>query len=98
MLRKITFNKKRKGSSNRLICRTDTKAIVELSYDGSSPVGYDVVRIKRRPLAEGSIINDSLIADGYTDSEVFPSDSEWGSFGWSYDSMQMALDKYSRLP
>lgn len=70
---------------------------------GNQPPTYEVVRIKSAPkdyqfpprtLKDGTTIEGKFIKAG---SESYPSNEDWGTYGFSYPSRDQAESKYRDL-
>lgn len=79
----------RKGFTFTLLKREGDKAIYEQKM-GSKLLAYEVIKVRRH--------------DGYTiagvfmePSETYPSDSDWGTYGWTYTKLEQAKTKYDSL-
>jgi len=81
------------GSEYRLIERKGCVAILEVTYPNISEdkvVGCDVCLIKFR--GENAIDGRTINAD-----EAYPSSSEWGKKGFSYQTYDTAKGKFDEL-
>lgn len=79
----------KKGFEYKLIKRVGDKAIFEQTK-GKKIKLYEVIKIRRH--------------DGYTiagvtmePAETYPSDSEWGTFGWTFTNLEKAQEKLESI-
>ncbi|HEY1871521.1 MAG TPA: hypothetical protein VGG71_10710 [Chitinophagaceae bacterium] len=72
------------------ICRTDKAAIYEQSMPDGRRVFYEVWLIRIRPPYQ-------IEGRQYGISERMPSNSDWGSFGWTFYDMTQARKRYDLL-
>jgi hypothetical protein len=82
----------RKTFTYKLLKREENKAIYEQCRDGKL-MAYEVIIIRRH--------NGYTLAESYIEpAETYPSDSEWGVFGWTFqkNDLQAAEKKYNLLP
>lgn len=83
---KTTF--KKDGTIHKLLKVDGVVELYELSYDGSSVVGYSVMRRTKKPLPFDKSGNTYM---------ALPSSSLWGIHGWSYMTLCGALDRFNKL-
>jgi hypothetical protein len=78
--------------SLKQIRRSGMVALYELYGANKLLYGYEVVIIRRRPAEEA-------FGKAYPERELYPSNEEWGTRGWSYGTAQgdLALESFQRL-
>jgi hypothetical protein len=80
---------KRKGLSYDLVKREGDKAIFSVK-NGKKTYGYEVIIIRRH--------NGYTLAGNYIEpAETYPSDSEWGVFGWTYTKLTEAEKRLNTI-
>lgn len=82
---------KKRGCLYKQVKRTSKVALYSLCYEkGKPPIGFDVfrVRISRETTFQGRL---------YPPSEIFPSDTNYGQYAWSYTTEETANKKYEEL-
>lgn len=77
-----------KGFTYTQIKRKGNKAIYEQNLRGSK--SFEVIFINRHEKYE--IAGNEIPA-----SETYPSSSSWGTYGWTYMSLDEAIKKYNNL-
>jgi len=79
----------KKGFDYKLIKREGDKAIYSQTK-GPKIKCYEVIKIRRH--------DGYTIADVYMEpSETYPSDSEWGVFGWTFNDLELAEKKFKSI-
>jgi len=79
----------RKGFTYTVVKREGDKAIYE-QKSGKKILAYEVIKIRRH--------NGYTIAGVFMEpAETYPSDNDWGTFGWTYSSLEQATVKYNTL-
>lgn len=86
---KILTEYKKNGYEFTLVTRKGDYAIFEGTRKTGSKT-YEVIQIKS---------HDGLTFDGVTTdpAEYAPSNNEWGSKGWTYRSLEVAVSKLDKL-
>lgn len=79
----------RKGFTYTLVKREGDKAIYEQKIE-KKQLAYEVIKIRRH---DGYTIGGVYIEP----SEIYPSDNDWGTFGWTYKKLETALNKFNTL-
>jgi hypothetical protein len=69
------------------VVRLADKAVYKKRNISGKAVSFEVIRIKSH---NGYEIGGVKIAP----SEVYPSSSQWGTFGWTYTKLEDAMNKY----
>lgn len=79
----------RKGFTYKLIKRDKDKAIYEQKRSKKN-ITYEVIKIRRH--------NGYTIGGVYIEpAEVYPSANEWGDYGWTFNDLTRAEEKYKTL-
>lgn len=86
-MKKIEKSFTSKGFEFKQITRNGDMAIYEKCAPGSKCPSYEIVHITSH---NGYVIQGNKIPA----SEVYPGDTQWGSHGWTYPSLQAAKDKF----
>jgi hypothetical protein len=91
-MKKIETVFTKKGFKYTQVVRKGDKAIFtqERAEKGSVMKNYEVVLIKKH---NGYEIGGSVIPP----SEVYPSSTQWGALGWTFQSIEDARKKYDTL-
>lgn len=76
------------GFTHKLLKREGDKAIFERKK--SKFVHYEVILVSRH---DGYTLGDSYIEP----AETYPSSSQWGDKGWTFNSLEKAEAKFSKL-
>lgn len=79
----------RKGFTHKELIREGDKAIYEQSK-GKKIKMYEVVKIRRH---DGYKLGEIYVEP----SETYPSDSEWGTFGWTFNDLDLAKKKFNSI-
>ena len=80
----------RKGFTHLLVKREGDKAIYA-QKKGKRIFAYEVVIIRRH---DGYTLADTYIEP----AETYPSDSEWGIFGYTFSDLTRAEEKFKKIP
>ena len=84
------------GYKYRLLERSTAVALYE-QLDGGAVVGYEVHKIRARKLTPTALGDKKYIGMGYTHTEYLASNEDFGMYGWSFDTLQMAKMKFTEL-
>lgn len=85
----ITFD----GYILKQLQRAEKKALYQQGDDH-----WEVVKIRIKKLYRTCSNESSLIDQGFLSREYYPCSEEWGSYGWTYISLEEAQTKYETLP
>ena len=89
-MREIPQQYNKYGFTHTLIERDGNVAIYEQRKPTHTSSYYEVVIIRKRK-------TDNDFAGTKAGDEYLPSTSEWGSYGWSYTSIESAREKMSKI-
>ena len=79
----------RKGFTHSLVKREGDKAIF-CQKKGSKIYAYEVIVVRRH--------DGYTLAGNYIEpAETYPSDSEWGLFGFTYTKLEQAEEKFAKI-
>jgi len=82
---------KRYGTTLKLVMRCENKAIYS-QYYGDDLVGYEVVKIRILKSRFVKIFNRIE-----PERETYPSTGQWGIYGWTYMTLEKAIERYNQL-
>jgi hypothetical protein len=80
----------KKGFTYKQVKRIGDKAIFEQTKKGQEGITYEVVKINRH---NGYELGGQKIPPG----EAYPSTSQWGVAGWTYQNIRDAEVKFKKL-
>jgi hypothetical protein len=90
-MKKVPEKFSKKGFKHVLIKREESVALYKRkSEESGHNWHYEVVIIA---VHDGTYINGNLIEAG----EIYPSTSQWGMMGWTYNDINMAEKKFSKV-
>lgn len=80
----------RKGFTHKIVARNGMVAIVERKHADVSRPHWEVVRIRLQ--GEKSLHGQTLEA-----GEYYPSPKDWGTDGWTFNTLEEAQTKFAQL-
>ena len=97
-MQKISEKFKKNGYDFRLIKRKYQVTIYEQSSDGVV-YAYDVhkIRLKSSGIAKYRNSDGSYRVVEYPEREVLASDEDFGTYGWNYQTYNLAIEKFEEL-
>lgn len=80
----------KKGFTYTQVKRVGDKAIYEQTKKGHESTSFEVVKINRH---NGYELGGQKIPPG----EAYPSTSQWGNAGWTFQTLQLAEAKFKKI-
>ena len=80
----------RNGFSHKIVTREGNVAIVQRQHRDVSRPHWEVVRIRVKP---ERLLHGRRVEEG----EAYPSPEDWGTYGWTYTTLEEAQAKFAEL-